>query len=54
MRLEPREIDAIRTVVREVFGEAATIRLFGSIPDLLAADGAVRRYLELRLRHPAR
>lgn len=30
MRLQPREIEAIRTAVREVFGETATIRLFGS------------------------
>lgn len=30
MRLQPREIEAIRTAVREVFGATATIRLFGS------------------------
>jgi predicted nucleotidyltransferase len=30
MRLEPREIEAIRTAVHEVFGPAATVRLFGS------------------------
>jgi predicted nucleotidyltransferase len=30
MRLSPREIDAIRAAVREVFGASATVRLFGS------------------------
>lgn len=30
MRLDPSEVDAIRTAVREVFGAAATARLFGS------------------------
>jgi predicted nucleotidyltransferase len=30
MRLQPHEIEAIRRAVREVFGETATIRLFGS------------------------
>jgi predicted nucleotidyltransferase len=30
MRLHPSEVDAIRTAVREVFGTAATVRLFGS------------------------
>ena len=30
MRLQPNEIEAIRRAVREVFGETATIRLFGS------------------------
>jgi predicted nucleotidyltransferase len=30
MRLHPSEVDAIRTAVREVFGAAATVRLFGS------------------------
>ena len=30
MRLQPHEIEAIRAAVREVFGETATIRLFGS------------------------
>lgn len=30
MRLQPREIEAIRTAVREVFGATATIRVFGS------------------------
>jgi predicted nucleotidyltransferase len=30
MRLTSREVDAIRTAVREVFGPAARVRLFGS------------------------
>lgn len=30
MRLSPREVEAIRTAVREVFGAAASVRLFGS------------------------
>lgn len=30
MRLRPHEVEAIRAAVREVFGPAATIRLFGS------------------------
>lgn len=30
MRLDAREIEAIRSAVREVFGERATVRLFGS------------------------
>ena len=30
MRLHPSEVDAIRTAVREIFGAAATVRLFGS------------------------
>ena len=30
MRLAPREIQAIRTAVRELFGEQAGVRLFGS------------------------
>jgi predicted nucleotidyltransferase len=30
MRLEPCEVEAIKNAVREVFGSAATIRLFGS------------------------
>jgi predicted nucleotidyltransferase len=30
MRLEPHEIDAIRTAVGEVFSGTATVRLFGS------------------------
>ena len=30
MRLQPDEAEAIRAAVREVFGPAATIRLFGS------------------------
>ena len=30
MRLQRREIEAIRTAVREVFGATATIRVFGS------------------------
>jgi predicted nucleotidyltransferase len=30
VRLHPSEVDAIRTAVREVFGAAAAVRLFGS------------------------
>ncbi|MGH6896373.1 MAG: hypothetical protein ACREJ5_07485 [Geminicoccaceae bacterium] len=30
MRLEPREIQAIRQAARQVFGERATVRVFGS------------------------
>lgn len=30
MRLQPREVEAIRTAVRAVFGATATVRLFGS------------------------
>lgn len=30
MRLEWREIETIRSAVREIFGERATVRLFGS------------------------
>ena len=30
MRLQPHEVEAIRAAVREVFGPAARIRLFGS------------------------
>jgi predicted nucleotidyltransferase len=30
MRLRPGEIEAIRAAVRDVFGERATVRLFGS------------------------
>lgn len=30
MRLSPREIDAIRAAVRDVFGASSTVRLFGS------------------------
>ncbi len=30
MRLQPREVEAIRAAVREIFGRTATIRLFGS------------------------
>ncbi len=30
MRLQPCEIAAIRAAVREIFGEAATVRVFGS------------------------
>ena len=30
MRLERQEIEAIRAAVREVFGDRATVRLFGS------------------------
>jgi predicted nucleotidyltransferase len=30
MRLQPREVQAIRTAVREVFGPLAAVRVFGS------------------------
>ena len=30
MRLRPQELEAIRTAVRDIFGETATVRLFGS------------------------
>jgi predicted nucleotidyltransferase len=30
MRLHPREVEAIRTAVCQIFGPTATIRLFGS------------------------
>jgi hypothetical protein len=29
VRLHPSEVDAIRTAAREIFGAAATVRLFG-------------------------
>jgi hypothetical protein len=30
MQLRPHELEAIRTAVHDVFGETATVRLFGS------------------------
>ncbi|MGH6943617.1 MAG: nucleotidyltransferase domain-containing protein [Geminicoccaceae bacterium] len=47
MRLTPQEIAAIRRAVREVFGEAATVRLFGSRIDDSARGGDLDLFIEL-------
>jgi predicted nucleotidyltransferase len=47
MRLEPREIEAIRAAVRQVFGEGATVRLFGSRTRDALRGGDVDLFVEV-------
>ena len=47
MRLSDKQVEAIRTVVAEVFGEAAQIFLFGSRVDDTQRGGDIDLYIEL-------
>jgi predicted nucleotidyltransferase len=47
MRLEPKEIEAIRRAAQEVFGAAAVIRVFGSRVDDKARGGDLDLYVEV-------
>ncbi|WBH17735.1 nucleotidyltransferase domain-containing protein [Sphingomonas radiodurans] len=46
MRLKPRDIDAIKTAAREVFGPTATVRLFGSRVDDQLRGGDIDLLIE--------
>lgn len=56
MRLSQPDIDAIKTVVADVCGESAVIRLFGSRLDDAAKGGDIDLMVELdeAVEHPAR
>lgn len=47
MRLSQHEIDAIREAVAAVFGDTASIRLFGSRLDDRARGGDIDLYIEV-------
>jgi predicted nucleotidyltransferase len=47
MRLEPREIQAVRQAACEVFGERATVRVFGSRVHDHLKGGDLDLYLEV-------
>jgi predicted nucleotidyltransferase len=47
MRLQPEEIAAIRDAARAVFGESATVRVFGSRVDDHQKGGDLDLYLEV-------
>lgn len=47
MRLEPREIRAVRQAARQVFGERATVRVFGSRVDDRLKGGDLDLHLEV-------
>lgn len=47
MRLEPHEIVAIRDAARAVFGQSATVRVFGSRLDDDGRGGDLDLYLEV-------
>jgi predicted nucleotidyltransferase len=47
MRLEAREVEAIRAAVREVFGDGATVRLFGSRARDALRGGDVDLFVEV-------
>ena len=56
MRLSQSDIDAIKTVVADVCGESAVVRLFGSRLDDTAKGGDIDLMVELdeAVEHPAR
>ncbi len=56
MRLSQSDIDAIKTVVADVCGEGAVVRLFGSRLDDAAKGGDIDLMVELdeAVEHPAR
>ena len=47
MRLEPQEIETIRAAVREVFGDRATVRLFGSRVRDMQRGGDIDLFVEV-------
>lgn len=47
MRLERQEIETIRTAVREVFGDRATVRLFGSRARDTLRGGDIDLFVEI-------
>ena len=47
MRLERQEIETIRTAVREVFGDRATVRLFGSRARDMLKGGDIDLFVEI-------
>ncbi len=56
MRLSQSDIDAIKSVVAEICGERAVVRLFGSRLDDSAKGGDIDLMVELKepVEHPAR